>query len=157
MDQESNGCYIQCGIFNSFFNAFIKELFKKQVHKFIRNHTLITTICLKRFNLKVNNRTKLISWIFIFTLLVYIGVCGYFFTIQEKIIFNLRILDADDIYEYSFEYNERWFEPEENVRIHAIHAFTDADTVKGLVMYLHGNRGSNRTNGDRYRLFLDYG
>jgi len=107
--------------------------------------------------MKVNNRRKFISSVFVFILIAYIGVCGYFFTIQEKIIFNPRILDADDTYDYSFEYNERWFEPEENVKIHAIHAFTDADTVKGLVMYLHGNRGSNRTSGDRFRLFLDYG
>jgi len=90
-------------------------------------------------------------------LLGYIAICGYFYFVQESIIFNPRMLNEDAIYEYSFEFQERWFEPEEDVRIHAIHAFTEADSAKGLVMYLHGNRGANRTNSDKYTLFLDNG
>ncbi|MFD2532476.1 alpha/beta hydrolase [Gracilimonas halophila] len=67
------------------------------------------------------------------------------------------MLDKDARYDYSFEFEERWFEPEPDVRIHAIHAYTDADSVKGLVMSLHGNRGANRTNSDKYTLFLNNG
>lgn len=81
---------------------------------------------------------------------LYLAVCGYFFFIQETIIFNPSVLDSDARYDYSFNFEERWFEPEPEVRIHAIHAFTDADSAKGLVMYLHGNRGANRTNSDKY-------
>ncbi|WP_020402064.1 alpha/beta hydrolase [Gracilimonas tropica] len=88
---------------------------------------------------------------------LYLGVCIYFYTIQESIIFNPRYLSEDARYEYSFDFKERWFEPAPEVRIHAIHAFTESDSVKGLVMYLHGNRGSNRTNSDKYTLFLNNG
>jgi hypothetical protein len=88
---------------------------------------------------------------------LYLAVCGYFFFIQETIIFNPRVLDEAAHYDYSFNFEERWFEPEADVRIHAIHAFTEADSAKGLVIYLHGNRGTNQTSGDRYRLFLDNG
>jgi pimeloyl-ACP methyl ester carboxylesterase len=66
-------------------------------------------------------------------------------------------LDEAAEYDYDFHFTERWFEPESNVRIHAIHAFTERDSAKGLVLYLHGNRGSNRTNSDRYKLFLENG
>lgn len=90
-------------------------------------------------------------------LAAYLGICAYFYFIQEAIIFHPRVLDENARYNYSFEFNERWFEPEPDVRIHAVHAFTDADSAKGLVMYLHGNRGANRTNSDKYTLFLDNG
>lgn len=88
---------------------------------------------------------------------IYIAICGYFYFIQDTIIFNPRVLAENGHYKYSFEFSERWFEPEPDVRIHAIHAFTDADSAKGLVMYLHGNRGANQTNADKYTLFLDNG
>ncbi|MEX0723625.1 MAG: alpha/beta fold hydrolase [Gracilimonas sp.] len=104
-----------------------------------------------------NRVTRLLLSSLSVILFAYIGVCGYFYFIQESIIFNPRTLNEDARYDYSFEFNERWFEPEENIRIHAIHAFTDADSAKGLVMYLHGNRGANRTNSDKYTLFLDNG
>lgn len=105
----------------------------------------------------MNKSKKLLFTLVPLLLFLYIAICGYFFFIQENIIFNPRVLESDARYDYSFEFNERWFEPEPDVRIHAIHAFTDADPAKGLVMYLHGNRGANRTNSDKYTLFLDNG
>ncbi len=93
----------------------------------------------------------------IIILLGYAGMCVYFYTVQESIIFHPRTLDTQARYTYSFNFDERWFEPEPDVRIHAIHAFTDADSAKGLVMYLHGNRGANQTNSDKYTLFLNNG
>ncbi|MDR9417507.1 alpha/beta hydrolase [Gracilimonas sp.] len=87
----------------------------------------------------------------------YILICSYFYLIQESIIFHPRELPESAEYGYNFDFNERWFEPESNVKIHAIHAFTDPDSAKGLVMYLHGNQGANRTNADTYTLFLDNG
>lgn len=104
------------------------------------------------------NRSKKFFFTFVPLLVcLYLAVCGYFYFIQETIIFHPRVLETDARYDYSFEFNERWFEPEEDVRIHAIHAFTEADSAKGLVMYLHGNRGANRTNSDKYTMFLDNG
>lgn len=104
------------------------------------------------------NRSKKLFFVFVpFLACLYLAVCGYFYFIQETIIFNPRELDTEAGYDYSFEFEERWFEPEPDVRIHAIHAFTDSDSAKGLVMYLHGNRGANRTNSDKYTLFLDNG
>lgn len=105
----------------------------------------------------MNRSKKLLFTLAPLLLCLYIAVCGYFFFIQENIIFNPRVLNENARYDYSFEFEERWFEPEPDVRIHAIHAYTDADSVKGLVMYLHGNQGANRTNSDKYTLFLNNG
>lgn len=88
-------------------------------------------------------------------LLSYIGVCAYFYMIQEAIIFHPSVLHEDASYSYSFPFEERWFEPEEDVRIQAVHAF--ADSSQGLVIYLHGNQGDNRTRADKYELFLQNG
>ncbi|MAO64519.1 MAG: hypothetical protein CL666_05930 [Balneola sp.] len=104
------------------------------------------------------NRFKKLFFAFVPLLIgLYLAICGYFFFIQESIIFNPRILDESTTYDYDFKFKERWFEPEPGVRIHAVHAFTKADSAKGLVIYLHGNRGANRTNSDKYTLFLDNG
>ncbi|MTI86979.1 MAG: hypothetical protein FH748_03315 [Balneolaceae bacterium] len=85
----------------------------------------------------------------------YLCICGYFYVIQEAIIFRTSPLDDGYTYKYRFPFEERWFEPEEGVRIHAIHAF--ADSAKGLVMYFHGNQGMNRSNPAKYELFLENG
>ncbi|MBD3615497.1 MAG: alpha/beta fold hydrolase [Gracilimonas sp.] len=88
-------------------------------------------------------------------LVSYVTICGYFFFVQEHIIFRATPLDTDHTYAYHFSFEERWFEPEEGVKIHAIHAF--ADSAKGLVIYFHGNRGSNNTNQTKFNLFLNEG
>ncbi|WP_421774888.1 alpha/beta hydrolase [Gracilimonas sp.] len=87
--------------------------------------------------------------------LSYICICGYFYFVQDSIIFRPSKADINDRYSYSFPFEERWFEPEEGVRIHAIHAF--ADSARGLVVYHHGNRGNNRTNPAKFELFLNAG
>lgn len=105
----------------------------------------------------MRNKRKLFATVMIPLLVLYTGVCSYFYFIQESIIFNPRVLHEDAAYDYSFNFKERWFEPETNVAIHAIHAYTESDSAKGLVMYLHGNRGANKTGSNRYSLFLKNG
>ena len=85
----------------------------------------------------------------------YIGICGYFYFVQDSIIFRPSQINANAPYSYNFNFEERWFEPEDNVRIHAIHAY--ADSSKGLVIYFHGNRGNNHTNQAKFELFLNQG
>jgi alpha-beta hydrolase superfamily lysophospholipase len=101
----------------------------------------------------MSKRKKLIiSW---GVTLIYTGVCIYFYAIQNSIIFRPSQLSENEPYRYEFSFEERWFEPEDDVRIHAIHAFTDSS--KGLAIYFHGNRGSNRTNPAKIELFLNNG
>ncbi|MEX0609937.1 MAG: alpha/beta fold hydrolase [Balneolaceae bacterium] len=88
------------------------------------------------------------------TLLVcYVLICTFFYFIQVSIIFGPSPLSQDFRYSYEFDFEERYFETEPGVKVHAIHA--KADSSAGLVVYLHGNRGNNRANSDLYRLFLE--
>jgi hypothetical protein len=89
-------------------------------------------------------------------LVLYIGVCIYFYSIQNSILFNPRTLDEGYTYTYSFDFEERWFEVTDGARIHAIHAKAP-DSSKGLIFYLHGNGGNNDTRPGRFTMFLDLG
>lgn len=88
-------------------------------------------------------------------LLLYVAVCIYFYSIQNAILFNPTKLEAGHIFNYDFNFEERWFDIEEGVKIHAILA--KADSSKGLVIYYHGNGGSADTSPAKFNLFLNEG
>lgn len=87
---------------------------------------------------------------------LYIGVCLYFYAIQNKILFKPDVLAQDHQYSYTFDFEEREFEVEEGIRIHAIHAKAP-DSAKGLVFFCHGNARSNETNPTVFNIFLEQG
>ncbi|MBO6535155.1 MAG: alpha/beta fold hydrolase [Balneolaceae bacterium] len=86
---------------------------------------------------------------------LYAGVCVYFYFIQNAILFNPTVLASGHEFNYNFNFEERWFEIEDEARIHAIHA--KADSSKGLVIFFHGNGGSAQTNPSKFMLFLENG
>ncbi|MBO6524923.1 MAG: alpha/beta fold hydrolase [Balneolaceae bacterium] len=86
---------------------------------------------------------------------LYVLVCIYFYSIQNAILFNPTKLDEGHAFNYTFDFEERWFDIEEGVRIHSIHA--KADSSKGLVIYYHGNGGSADTSPQKFELFLESG
>jgi len=100
-------------------------------------------------------KKKVFSWGALL-LILYMGICGYFFVIQNTILFKPYELPVDHSYSYSFDFDERWFQVDENVRIHAIHA-KSPDSSKGLVIFFHGNLGNNDTSPGKFTLFLNEG
>lgn len=86
---------------------------------------------------------------------LYIAVCGYFYYLQNSILFNPTVLEVGHVFSYPFNFEERWFDVEDDVRIHAIHA--KAESSKGLVIFYHGNAGSADTDTMKFTLFLDEG
>lgn len=94
---------------------------------------------------------------FIGTIVVlYVGVCIYFYAIQNKILFKPDVLSQDHTYSYNFDFEERTFEVEQGISIHAIHAKAP-DSTKGLIFFCHGNARSNDTNPAVFEIFLDQG
>lgn len=87
--------------------------------------------------------------------LLYVGVCGYFYFIQNSILFNPTKLDEDHRFGYDFNFEERWFDIGDEARIHAILA--KADSAKGLVLFYHGSSGSAETDPLKFTLFLEQG
>lgn len=88
--------------------------------------------------------------------LLYVGVCIYFYSIQNSILFRPWPLEQGHEYSYQFDFEERWFEVTDNARVHGIHAKTP-DSSKGLVIYYHGNGGNDDTNPDKFWLFMNEG
>lgn len=86
---------------------------------------------------------------------LYIAVCVYFYFIQNAILFNPTVLEPGHVFDYDFEFEERWFEIGDEARVHAIHAKTDSS--KGLVIFYHGNGGSADTEPFKFELFLNNG
>lgn len=86
---------------------------------------------------------------------IYTGLCTYYYFMQDAILFHPTKLSEQAVYSFDFTFEERWFEPEQHVRIHAIHA--KADSSKGLVYFFAGNGGINRSHPDKYQLFLKNG
>lgn len=86
----------------------------------------------------------------------YLLICAIFYGIQTKILFKPPALEQGHIYSYTFDFNERFFEMEDGVKIHAIHAKT-ADSSKGLVLFLHGNASNNNTNPIEFTTFMKEG
>lgn len=86
---------------------------------------------------------------------LYVALAAYFFYTQNSRLFKPEKLEAGHSYPYTFNYQERWFDIEDGVRIHAIHA--KADSSKGLVLFYHGNRGNDDTDTLKFTLFLDLG
>ena len=89
-------------------------------------------------------------------LILYLGVCTYFYFVQSSIIFHPGSLSPDHTYDYEFSFEERLFEMEDGTQIHAILAKT-TDSLKGLVIYYHGNAGTNQTSPEKFDLFMDLG
>lgn len=89
-------------------------------------------------------------------LILYVAVCTYFYVIQDKILFKPETLPETYEYAYNFEFSERWFEGSDDARIHAIHAKTE-DSLRGVVLFLHGNGGNTDTRPDRFTYFMDLG
>jgi len=90
-------------------------------------------------------------------ILLYIGVCIYFYNIQNAILFKPSELAQDFKYSYTFEFEERWFNVTDDAKIHAIHARVPDSIRQGLVIYFHGNAGNNNTNSAKFELFMKEG
>ena len=89
--------------------------------------------------------------------LLYVGVCIYFYSIQNAILFKPNPLPEDFNYTYTFDFEERWFDVTDGARVHAIHAKVPDSLRKGLVIYFHGNAGNNNTNPAKFELFMKEG
>jgi hypothetical protein len=88
-------------------------------------------------------------------IVVYLTICGFFFFVQDDILFKPSRLDRDFAYTYPFEFEEFFFEVDEGVELNAILA--KADSSHGLIFFCHGNAGSLNTDPLKFTTFLDLG
>lgn len=85
----------------------------------------------------------------------YVIICIFFYFEQDSIILKPIKLEKDFPVTYDFNFEERYFQVEEGINIHAVHA--RADSSKGLIFFCHGNLGNVQTNPGKFDVFLDLG
>ena len=83
---------------------------------------------------------KFLKRILIVVIILYIGGCGYMYFMQEKFIFNPTTLGETEQLNYTGDFKELTFKTEDNNSISAVLKINK--NSKGLIFYLHGNRGN---------------
>jgi len=82
---------------------------------------------------------------------LYVAVCGYLYTIQERFIFVPEKLAPDFAFDLPSNCTELTLNTH-GARLNAL--YFQAETPRGVVLYLHGNGGSLRTWGGVAEPFL---
>lgn len=103
---------------------------------------------------------KIIRFLLIALLVLYVLLCGVLYFSQEKLLFRGQKLDQDHKYRSGQELN---VEVDDGVSLNCLHF--DKNAGKGVILYLHGNRGhiarcirqAQMFSGNGYSVFMpDY-
>lgn len=81
-----------------------------------------------------------INMILSYVLLGYFILCVLVFFLQEKLIFHPKAFPPDYKFSISSTYEEKYFEVDEEVKLHAL--LFKSQLPKGLIIFLHGNGGT---------------
>lgn len=86
-------------------------------------------------------------------LLIYIGICGLMFLMQENMIFFPEKLEEEYQFKFDEPFEELYIATADESLLHGI--LFKADTSKGVIFYLHGNAGSLRRWGNIADTYTD--
>lgn len=71
--------------------------------------------------------------------IIYLGLCGWFYFKQEKALFNVVKLPENHVFQFRSEFKEVFIPVQENVKLHGV--LFKAANPKGLILWLPGGRG----------------
>ena len=99
------------------------------------------------------------SWgfhILIYAGVIYLGICLIYYVIQEKLIFVPNHISDFKKYRFVHPFEGRFFDTSDEGKIHSLHF--KVENSKGLLLYLHGNTGSDSTrNTSLMKIQIRYG
>lgn len=98
---------------------------------------------------------RILKWTGIIVLLLYITACAILYTYQTKILFQPTKTSQNTQYFHN-NYEEIYMEPEKGVRLHTV-LFKTNKTVKGVVLFFHGNAGSIYSWAKKCKLYNQLG
>lgn len=101
----------------------------------------------------MNFYKKLFIWVSVLLLAQYLGILSWFYFTQEQLIFHPDKLPASYKFSFSIPFEELTIFAEDGAQLHGL--LFKADSSKGLVVYLHGNRGALDRWGNRAGLFVN--
>lgn len=97
----------------------------------------------------------MVGTILIIVVLVYVGLCAFFYFFQHLFFFRPEILSSNFTYQYPFPFEELNFDVEEGGKINAIHF--KVPNSRGVIYYLKGNSRSIKGWGKFAKDFLSNG
>lgn len=98
---------------------------------------------------------KFISFPAIGAVLLYAGVCIYFYSIQEMSLFPARTIPQNFNYGFSTAHEEIFIDSKDGARINAV--LFKVDEPRGVVLYFHGNATNMRHMEHVGKPFTDMG
>lgn len=98
---------------------------------------------------------KILLNIIFWTLVLYVLIISLVYLFQDKIIFQPKKLPKDYSFQFDNPYEEIWLKTSDQEQINALHFVVEAP--KGVVLYLHGNKGNLQRWANYYEDFLGRG
>ena len=98
---------------------------------------------------------KVLKRIFIFTAIIYCGICILVYFAQEKIIFHPEKLDSNHTFNMDGDYQEFTLMTKDNEALNAL--LFKADSSQGVVIHYHGNSGNIAHWENRTGIYTDLG
>jgi hypothetical protein len=98
---------------------------------------------------------KILIWIVSIAAVLYFGICVFFYSKQDDILFVPTKLDPN--YQFSFpdNYTEQKIKTTDGTTLSGL--LFKADSSKGLIFYLHGNGGALNTWGEIANIYTGMG
>lgn len=100
---------------------------------------------------------KIIFRILLVLFFLYIALCAFFYFFQERVIFFPTKLDKNYVYQFKGEFEEINIPVGNNLSLNTLLFKTNSDTVKGCILYLHGNAGTLKMWGSLAPYFINQG
>lgn len=87
--------------------------------------------------------------------LLYVGILVFYYLRQEKILFKPRHFPQSYRYSYQWPFEEYFLSPEEGIELNVLKF--SVEKPRGLILYLHGNRGHLGKSGSFFGRVCTFG
>ena len=98
---------------------------------------------------------KFLKRFLVIIVVLYAGACTYMYFMQEKFIFNPTKLENTDALNYSGSFKEMSFQTQDGIVLSGV--LKTVEDSKGLIFYLHGNRGNLNDQVSASEFYADLG
>jgi esterase/lipase len=98
---------------------------------------------------------KILRISFLVIIIFYLGICGYYYFNQEKMIFAPIALSENYVFKFENPFEEVILTAPDNIKLHALHFKTE--NPKGVIYYLHGKSGNLDAWGAKAKTFTNVG
>lgn len=88
-------------------------------------------------------------------IILYAGICIYYYTQQERIIFDPKPSPSHQTYSFPDSFKEVYLKTKDGNLLHSL--YFQAENPKGVIYYLHGKSGNLKSWGVMAKFYLESG